>query len=60
MQISKKMEFSEIYCENCKKTLGRYNIKFYDKNRIEEILKIDHSIHVRNGHEVYIRNFIKN
>jgi hypothetical protein len=54
------MEFREIYCENCEKILGRYNIKFYDENKIEEILKIDHSLHVRNGHEVYIRNFIQN
>jgi hypothetical protein len=54
------MEFREIYCENCKKILGRYNIKFYDENKIEEILKIDHSIHVRKGHEIYLRNFIQN
>ena len=50
------MEFREIYCTNCKKVLGRYNIKFYDDAKIEEALK---TTHVRNGHRVNIRKFVK-
>ncbi len=53
------MEFREIYCTNCKKVLGRYNIKFYDHSKIEEVLKTTHIIHVRNGHRVNIRKFVK-
>ncbi len=53
------MEFREIYCTNCKKVLGRYNIKFYDDSKIEEVLKTTHVAHVRNGHEVNIRKFVK-
>jgi hypothetical protein len=53
------MEFREIYCNNCKKMLGRYNIKYYDSDKIKEILKSRHSLHIRKGHQVIIRNFIK-
>ncbi len=53
------MEFREIYCSNCKKVLGRYNIKFYNKDKIEELLKTTHVTHVRNGHQINIRKFVK-
>jgi hypothetical protein len=53
------MEFREVYCTNCKKILGRYNIKFYNDNKIEEVLKTDHFIHIRSGHQVHIRKFVK-
>jgi len=54
------MEFKEVYCVNCKKVLGRYNIKFYNDDKIEELLKTAHVTHVRNGHHVNIRKFVKN
>ncbi len=53
------MEFREVYCLNCKKVLGRYNIKFYAEDKIDEILNTTHSTHVRNGHQVNIRKFVK-
>ena len=53
------MKFREIYCNNCKKILGRYNTKYYDGEKIKELLKSNHSLHVRNGHQVIIRDFIK-
>jgi len=53
------MKFMEIYCNNCKKILGRYNTKFYQEDKINEILKSCHSTHVREGHRVIIRDFIK-
>ena len=53
------MEFREIYCNNCKKMLGRYNKKYFDREKIKEILNSRHSSHVRKGHRVIIRNFIK-
>ena len=54
------MKFREIYCNNCKKMLGRYNVKFYDSDKINEILKSRHSLHVRKGHQVIIREFTIN
>jgi len=53
------MEFKEVYCVNCKKVLGRYNIKFYNDDNIGELLKTTHVTHVRNGHQVNIRKFVK-
>lgn len=53
------MEFREIYCSNCKKILGRYNIKFYSDDKIKEIVNTHHIDHIRSGHQVTIRKFIK-
>jgi hypothetical protein len=53
------MEFREIYCSNCKKILGRYNIKFYSDDKIGEIVNIHHTSHIRSGHQVTIRKFVK-
>ena len=55
---SEKMEFREVYCTNCKKVLGRYNIKFYNEDKIGELLKTTHANHVRSGHQINIRKFI--
>ena len=52
------MEFREVYCMNCKKVLGRYNIKFYNDEKIRELLKTTHVTHIRNGHQVNIRKFV--
>ena len=54
------MEFREIYCLNCTKVLGRYNIKFYNDEKVRELLNLTHSTHVRSGHHVTIRKFEKN
>jgi len=54
------MEFSEVYCSNCKKVLGRYSTKFYSEDKINELINTAHSTHVRNGHQVNIRKFEKN
>ena len=54
------MEFREVYCLNCKKVIGRYNIKFYNDEKIEELLNTTHFAHIRNGHQINIRKFEKN
>jgi len=59
IQPSEKVEFKEVYCINCKKVLGRYNIKFYNDDKIGELLKTTHITHVRNGHHINIRKFVK-
>ena len=48
------MEFREIYCNNCKKVIGRYNRKYYTDDKIRDLLKISHASHVR-GHEIVLR-----
>ncbi len=50
-----KRKFREIYCNSCKKIVGRYNEKFYNEDKISEVLKTNHVEHVRNGHHVEIR-----
>ena len=49
------MEFREIYCNNCKKVLGKYNVKFYSQDKIAEIIKSNHTSHMREGHQIAIR-----
>jgi len=53
------MEFREIYCNNCKKVLGRYNIKFFSADKIGELIKLRHVSHIRKGHEVKVRKVMK-
>ena len=54
-----KIKYAEFYCDNCQKILGRYNTKYYDSDKIQEILKFCHPLHVRRGHQVIIRDVIK-
>ncbi len=51
----KFVDFKEIYCFNCKKILGRYSDKYYVDSKMGEIIKINHSTHVHEGHEIVIR-----
>jgi len=53
------MEFKEIYCNDCKKVLGRYNIKYYSDDKIGDLIKSVHSLHLREGHEIEIRRITK-
>jgi hypothetical protein len=54
------MEFKEVYCSNCKKVLGRFNVKFFNEDKVAELVNTTHSTHIRNGHEISIRKFEKN
>jgi hypothetical protein len=53
------LEFREIYCNNCKKILGRYSVKYYPEAKIAELIKDNHSVHLRNGHQIEIRHIEK-
>jgi len=48
------VEFREIYCDNCKKVLGRYNVKYYSEDMIAELIQTIHVIHTRGGHHIKI------
>jgi hypothetical protein len=49
------VEFKEIYCFNCKKSLGRYNEKYFTDHKMDEIIKVNHASHVYEGHEIIVR-----
>lgn len=49
------MDFKEIYCHNCKKTLGRYNEKYFSDLKIDEIINTNHASHIREGHHIVVR-----
>ena len=48
------MEFREIYCNDCKKVLARYNIKYYTEDTVDELIQTIHVIHTRGGHHIKI------
>ena len=54
------MEFRIIYCNNCKKILGRYNMKYYSDDKIGEVIKVSHSSHVKRGHLIELKREKKN
>ena len=54
-----ELEFTEIYCDNCKQVLGTYNKEFYSESKIGEVIKIIYASHIREGHNLVFKN-IKN
>ena len=48
------MEFREIYCDNCKKVLARYNVKYYSEDMVDRLIQTIHVTHTRGGHHVKI------
>ena len=48
------MEFSEIYCNDCKKVLARYNTKYYSEDMIAGLIQTIHVTHTRGGHHIKI------
>ncbi len=48
------MGFKEIYCSNCKKTLGRYNESYFSETNLNEIIVKNHIRCVREGHGITI------
>ena len=54
------MEYREIYCNDCKRILGRYNIKYYSDDKIGELIKASHESHVKDGHDIELRRIQNN
>ncbi len=48
------MEFREIYCDNCKKVLARYNVKYYSEDVVDGLIQTIHVTHTRGGHHVKV------
>jgi len=54
-----ELDISEVYCHNCKKILGKYNSEFYSETQIGEVVKMIHATHIREGHDLVIRQIKK-
>tara|TARA_Y100000590_G_C15633446_1_gene982067 strand:+ start:82 stop:249 length:168 start_codon:yes stop_codon:yes gene_type:complete len=50
------MPFWEVYLDDMKQILGRYNQKYYSEAKIGEIVKIVYDNLVREGHDLVIRD----
>jgi len=48
------VEFREIYCDNCKKVLARYNIKYYSEDMVAGLIQTIHVTQTRGGHHIKI------
>ena len=48
------VEFREIYCDNCKKVLARYNVKYYSADVVDGLIQTIHVTHTRGGHHVKV------
>ncbi len=44
--------YTEIYCRDCRRIIGRYNAKYYSEARIGEIIRTCHAQHVKEGHSI--------
>ena len=49
------MQFWEVYSEDMKKIMGRYNQEYFSEAKIGEIVKIVYATYVREGHNLVIR-----
>jgi|TARA_B100000809_G_C15092200_1_gene513618 hypothetical protein len=53
------LNISEVFCHNCKEILGKYNTEFYSDTQIGDVIKIIHTTHIREGHDLVIREITK-
>jgi len=54
------MPFWEVYSEDMKKILGRYNQKYFSEIKIGEIVKTVYASYIREGHHLTIRDSEEN
>ena len=47
--------FKEVYCADCKLVLARYSIKYFNDADITELVRIQYSSHIKEGHVVETR-----
>lgn len=47
--------FKEIYCQDCKIILARYNEDYFSDSSIDELSKLHYYYHVREGHSIIVR-----
>lgn len=47
--------FKEIYCQDCKIILARYNEDYFSDSSIDELSKLHYYYHIREGHSIIVR-----
>ncbi|HEU4467969.1 MAG TPA: hypothetical protein VFR61_02885 [Nitrososphaeraceae archaeon] len=50
-----RVPFKEIYCQDCKIILARYNEDFFSEASIDELSKLHYYFHIREGHSLIVR-----
>lgn len=50
-----RVPFKEIYCQNCKIILARYNEDYFSEASIDELSKVHYYFHIREGHSIIVR-----
>ena len=49
------MGFKEIFCNDCKVILARYNSDYFSDLKVIELTRLHHNNHIRSGHSVTTR-----
>ena len=49
------MTFKEVYCQDCKLILARYNAKYFKDSNITELVRLHYSTHIKSGHSLTTR-----
>ncbi|MDQ3873516.1 MAG: hypothetical protein M3258_07915 [Thermoproteota archaeon] len=49
------LPFKEVYCSDCKRVLARYSTKYFTDANINELVRLQFSSHIKNGHAVGMR-----
>ncbi len=57
--ISAEMTFKEIYCYDCRESLGEYNEKYYSKGALYDIILLNRDSQVHKHHDISIHTFRK-
>lgn len=52
--------FKEIYCQDCKIILARYNEDYFSEASIDELSKLHYYYHIREGHSIIVRKKANN
>jgi predicted transcriptional regulator len=55
-----RVPFKEIYCQDCKIILARYNEDYFSEASIDELSKLHYYFHIREGHSIIVRKKIDN
>jgi len=50
-----RVPFKEIYCQDCKIILARYNEDYFSEASIDELSKVHYYFHIREGHSIIVR-----
>jgi predicted transcriptional regulator len=50
-----RVQLKEIYCQDCKIILARYNEDYFSEASIDELSKLHYYFHIREGHSIIVR-----